>query len=300
MAPLTWHRRLRLTVAVYPAPAPAGTLHLSLTQETYQQLGVPGRAGPRARGPAAAQGAPRYSADLRLLARSFQPGQPRYERVARCLTERWPQPLRLLVACCGAGDGGSQSVAFPASARAARHPLTARTRTLTRLALPPLERAFGGHPGAALDAASDVALLSSLADWVGALALGATGDVHQGDMPARGRAGAALADGADGAPGACWDDCESAWPAQPGGWAQAHKWTGLLTPEQLRSAVGVARGVVASGRAPWAALLVCGFRDSPVAWLPQNQTRLAGDHLLILFVLPHQRWLLLDMAGTDR
>ncbi len=301
-----------------------GTLHLSLTRETYQQLGVPGAPAPVARGaPLAgtaalrragrsergaaerADGPPRYGAALHLTRDSFQPGRRHYERVTQCFRER-AAPLRMLLA--RTLRGCSAELAFPPAAQAQRHAMRPATRRIARLTLPPLAAAFGGDAASAAAAASDAPLLSALHEWLGAVAAGAAG-AAQADAVAW-RHDDARGGGEGGEGGRYeWPLREGRWAGEPGGWAEAHRWQGLLTPAHVAHAAAAARAAVAARRAPWAAVSVWGFRDAPVAWLPPHppggaappppQPRVAGANDFALLLLPQDRWLLLTMETSE-
>jgi hypothetical protein len=175
-------------------------------------------------------------------------------------------------------DGTCAPLSLPSSLATSEHQLARSSRHVARCALPPLERAFGGDALSASRAAGDASLLRSIAHWLGCLAVGAVGGG-----------------------GRCEWDCEE-WPSeQASGWGESHRWSGLLAPEQVASAVRCARRDVASGRAPWAALSLWGFPDSPVAWLPppgasppQERGGAAASDVLLL-LLPQERWLLISL-----
>ena len=282
----------------------AGTLHLSLCAESYARLGVPGRKAAATRGGKLASTPPRYAASLRLNGANFAPGRRHYERVTQCMRE-CAAPLRFLVA--RTVDGCSADVAFPPAAAASRHPLRPASRRVTRLTLPPLASAFGGDADAAAAAASDAALLHALHDWLGAVATGAAGEV--GADAALWRHTPADATGADGDDDVADDDAGgwplgAPWAGTRDGWAQTHRWQGLLAPAHVAHAVATARRAVASGAAPWAAVSAWGFRDSPVAWLPppggeEPPPRGAGANDACLLLLPKDRWLLLTIDAPD-
>jgi len=274
----------------------AGTLHLSLSAESYSRLGVAGRACAPARGGRLASTPPRYAAALRLAGPSFAPGRRHYERVTQCLRD-CAAPLRFLLSRTVAGC--SADVAFPPSAQAARHPLRPASRRLTRLTLPPLAAAFGGDAQAAAAAAGDAPLLAALHDWLGAVAAGVAGEAAADAAPWRHTPAAAdvAEEEAQEAAAGGWPLGEP-WAGQRNGWAEAHRWRGLLAPAHVASAVAAARALVAAGGAPWAALTLWGFADSPVAWLGDGgeaAPRGAGANDACLLLLPKDRWLLLTI-----
>jgi len=279
-----------------------GTLHLSLCAESYARLGVAGRRAAPARGGRLRSSPARYGCALRLNGANFAPGRRHYERVTQCLRD-CAAPLRFLVARTVAGC--SADVAFPPAAAAQHHPLRPASRRVTRLTLPPLTEAFGGDADAAAAAAGDTALLSALHDWLGAVAAGAAGQRATDAAPWR-HTPADVADDADEAaddPGG-WS-LGAPWAGARNGWAEAHRWQGLLAPAHVAHAVAVARRAVASGAAPWAAVTAWGFRDAPVAWLPppggdaELLPRGPGANDACLLLLPKDRWLLLTIDTQD-
>ena len=281
---------------------------MALCAESYARLGVPGRKAAAARGGRLRSAPPRYAASLRLNGANFAPGRRHYERVTQCLRE-CAAPLRFLVARTVAGC--SADVAFPPVAAASRHPLRPASRRVTRLTLPPLAEAFGGDADAAAAAASDGTLLHALHEWLGAVAAGAAGELAADaalwrHAPADTMGAAGGDDGEDDMA----DDDAGGWPlgapwaGARNGWAQAHRWQGLLAPAHVAHAVATARRAVASGAAPWAAVSAWGFRDSPVAWLPppggeEPPPRGAGANDACLLLLPKDRWLLLTIDAQD-
>jgi hypothetical protein len=319
--------RLSLTPALLARP-PKGTLHLSLTRDTYESLGVPGARAPVRRGGRLGAACARYGALLRLPGARFAPGTRQYERVTACARDAAaPNPFRLLLARTLAGC--SARVAFPPSADAVTHAMRPVTRRITRLTLPPLGAAFGGDAASAAASAADASLLSALHTWLGAVACGVAGTVATAAVPWRHEPTGAAAGGEDAAAdddhavasssaGYEWP-LQAPWAGERDGWAEAHRWRGLLTPAHVSGAVATAAAAVASGAAPWAAVSVWGFADSPVAWLPAAKEavvaadgvareqpalpplapRAPGDNDYILLLLPHARWLLLTMDTSD-
>ena len=279
---------------------------MSLCAESYARLGVPGRKAAAAGGGRLRAAPPRYAAALRLRGANFAPGRRYYERVTQCMRE-CAAPLRFLLA--RTVDGCSADVAFPPSAAPARHSLRAASRRITRLTLPPLAEAFGGDADAAAAAASDTELLAALHEWLGAVAAGAAGELAADAAPWR-HAPAADAEGDEGDGGAGEDaggwPLGAPWAGARNGWAQAHRWQGLLAPAHVAHAVATARRAVATGAAPWAAVSAWGFRDSPVAWLPAPggegegpPPRGAGANDCCLLLLPKDRWLLITIDTQD-
>jgi ribonuclease P/MRP protein subunit RPP40 len=297
---------------------------------------VPGARAPARRGGRLGAACARYGALLRLTGARFAPGTRQYERVTACARDAAaPHPFRLLLA--RTLGGCSARVAFPPSAAAVTHAMRPDTRRITRLTLPPLGAAFGGDAESAAAAAADATLLSALHAWLGAVACGAAGTVATAAVPWRHEpTSAAGGDGADTEEDAAADAAAAAsssssagyeWPLQApwagerGGWAEAHRWRGLLTPALVAGAVRTAASAIASGAAPWAAVSVWGFADSPVAWLPPPEAaasaaaaggvaqeqgalpplspRAPGDNDYVLLLLPHARWLLLTMDTSE-
>lgn len=277
----------------------------------------------------------------------------RCARVDACFAESAQEPLRFLLAKSAplpGGGGGSAEIAFPPSAGAARHLLRPASRALASLRLPPLNDLFPAHDASAAEAAArDARLLRALHEWVGAVAAGLVGspplpadggggDVDADDAPYQwgdsdgdsdgggGDSGGGDCGGGGGGDGSARRRAGAVPPCN--GRAHATRWTGLVTPEQVASACGSARSAVDSCAAPWAALTVWGFADSPVAWTPPPprtvnvggggeagegaraagrrgggggscrapRPRRAGEEHFVLFALPKGRWLLLEAA----
>jgi len=263
------------------ALTPDGDLHLSLTGESFARLGAAGRrAGGSPGACARRQPPPRFACRVPL-----RPGSAAHERLVRCAAAA-PAPLPCLLARCDA-DGCSAPLALPG---ARRLPLELRSRLLAAQ-LPPLERAFGGDAARASAAAGDSALLASLAEWLGGLALGAVGRET-------GVGGAAAAGGWE------WGACGAAeaWPAGPDAWLQHHRWRGLLAPAHAAAAVATARRAVARLGAPWAAVCLAGFRDAAVAWLPLASgappppRAASGANDLMVLILPKERYLVMTLC----
>lgn len=61
------------------------------------------------------------------------------------------------------------------------------------------------------------------------------------------------------------------------GWAELHRWEGLLCPEQVWSAVRFAAGRVRGGHVPWAAVSAWGWRRAAVAWHDRRAVPTAGE-----------------------
>ena len=275
-------------------------LHLSLRDVAYQRLGIQGTACAAPRSGSKLEG--RHSCRLALTSPRFRPGIAAYDRIQECVRDHACGATQMLVAATDK-DGCSAAIDFPPSACAERKAMHPRTWTVTNASLPPLDAVLGGDDVAAAAAASRPALVHFVTTWLGGVVTGAIGDVTPGaglGRPTAGGGAPASTTGSSLHPTFDWDAHASGTglpKAHSAAWLQRHRWDGLLTPSHVSHAVRTVREAVASRGAPWAAVVVTGFRDSPVAW--GSKPRRAGDDLYMVVVLPKDRWWLLDMAAES-
>jgi hypothetical protein len=270
-------------------------LHLSLRDVAYQRLGIQGTACAAPRSGSKLEG--RYTCRVALTSPRFRPGIASYDRIQQCVRDHAGGATHMLVAATDR-DGCSAAMDFPPSAGAERKAMQPRTWTVTNVSLPPLDAVFGGDDVAVAAAASSPALVRFVTTWLGAVVTGAIGEVTPGAGVGRPQAGAAASTGRQLHATFDWD-AHATGAGQPrahsAAWLQRHRWDGLLTPSHVSHAVRTLREAVATRGAPWAAVVVTGFRDSPVAW--GSQPRRAGDDVYMVVALPKDRWWLLDMAA---
>ena len=266
-------------------------------------LGVTGHASDSPHGCCARRRPPpRFTCSLPLLSKNLRPGAQRRERVAQCFASLSAAPLRYLLSAVDP-EGCSLEPLLPesVSAAAVRHPMQPSSRHISA-ALPPLERAFGGDAASASQAAGDEPLLGTLCEWLGGLALGVVGQAQPDGGMSWGAQPGTRAEGEWG-PGWGWEEVSAAacpgWPSdQPSGWLQAHRWRGLIAPDQVLSAVRSAQRAVASLGAPWAALSVSGFPDAAGSSLTTPAAREGGGaDAYVLLILPKERYLWLETRG---
>ena len=277
-----------------------GVLHLSLRDVAYQRLGIQGTACAPPRSGSKLEG--RYSCRVALTSPRFRPGTPAYDRIQQCLRDHAAGATHMLVAATDA-DGCSAAIDFPPSACAQRTAMQPQTWTVTNVCLPPLDAVLGGDDVAAAAAAASPALVRFVTAWLGGIVTGAVGHVTPGAGIGRSQAGGGEAASGGEPPHVMFDwDASAAgknWPqAHSAAWLQRHRWDGLLTPGHVSHAVRTVREAVASRGAPWAAVVVTGFRDSPVAW-DSGKPRRVGDDIYMVVVLPKDRWWLLNMAAES-
>ena len=274
---------------------------MSLRASTHEQLGIQGTAcaAPRSGYDNATER--RYGCVVKLTSKRFRPGVPCYDRIQQCVRDFAPCAVKMLVSVTDA-QGCSCDIALPPSAGCQRLVMQPQTWTVTQMSLPPLDAVLGGEGDAATAAAASPSVVHFVADWLGAVINGVIGHATRGaglgrPQPRGGGSAVQLPRAFD------WDAVvgHAEGPkAHSAAWLQRHRWAGLLTPSHVCRAVACARDAVQLRGAPWAAVVVTGFTNSPVAWQHgsgSERPRRAGDDVYMVIVLPKERWWLLDMSA---
>eukprot|EP00850_Spirogloea_muscicola_P009083 SM000050S17008 [mRNA] locus=s50:364731:368756:- [translate_table: standard] len=255
------------------AITPDGKVHLAVTRDTYQQLGL-------------------TDICIDTAASSFVPGRKLYNRVHECLKER-TGPLSFL--CTFFSDGGSTAVEFSEAANAVRAEVTCSRELLQQVPLPPVGAGNLAVPAAAEDrdgaAAEDAVgprgwdrgacpldaeFLSALFEWLGAAACRILGQEPLGyewSAPWRGEA--------------------------TEGDAEVVRWDGPIASGQVMKVICHARLLVKQGSVPWAAITVWGFADSPVSWMGAEHGYMCGgenDYSIVIF--PEDRYIIFRIFLT--
>eukprot|EP00850_Spirogloea_muscicola_P015090 SM000113S24046 [mRNA] locus=s113:164681:168907:+ [translate_table: standard] len=250
------------------AITPDGKVHLAVTKDTYQQLGLTGKSS------------------------ELDPGQSSLQ-VQECLKER-TGPLSFL--CTFFSGEGSAAVEFSEAASAIRAEVTCSQELLQQVLLPPagagnsaVSAAAGDRDGAAAEEAFisrgwdqgacplDAEFLSALFEWLGAAACRILGQEPLGyewSAPWRGEA--------------------------KEGDAEVVRWDGLIASGQVMKVIYHARSLVKQGLVPWAAITVWGFADSPVSWMGAEHGYMCGgenDYSVVVF--PEDRYIIFRLWGLQ-
>eukprot|EP00850_Spirogloea_muscicola_P011669 SM000073S21445 [mRNA] locus=s73:351468:355557:+ [translate_table: standard] len=270
------------------AITPDGKVHLAVTKDTYQQLGLTGKNSELDPGQ-------RYS----ILC-----GPP---DVYECLKER-TGPLSFL--CTFFSDGGSAAMEFPEAASADQAEVICSRELLQQVPLPPVgagnsavPAAAGDRDGAGVAAAEeasvprgwgqgacplDAEFLSALFEWLGAAACRILGGQF-----ASGHLGSYCCARQEPL-GYEWS---APWRGEATeGDAEVVRWDGFIASGQVMKVIHHARFLVKQGSVPWAAITVWGFADSPVSWMGAEHGYMCGgenDYSVVVF--PEDRYIVFSL-----
>ncbi|TNY23466.1 Proteophosphoglycan ppg4 [Rhodotorula diobovata] len=263
-----------------------GRLVLSVSKDTYELLGLPGRAS------AYGTFRQRFIIELSLRDASFRAGKPGFERTKRAL-RNWPRQTDLLDELRGHGapkgegktfdlvmaftdaDGNSKPLTLPSPLRAHRLPATLHTSTLRSVLIPrpsslpapqpapaKKQRTSSGAFRAPPREADDPAVFwEAYREWAGLVRLGATDKL---------RAAAGGEEEGDDAWGVEGDKCDE-------GEVAVLSWSGLLHPKALSRALqSVLSNLSLSPPLPFLDLSLTPFAHAPLSHLSAASPPVVG------------------------
>ncbi|XP_065184981.1 ribonuclease P protein subunit p40-like [Sycon ciliatum] len=283
---------------------PNGDLILSLTKDTYLELGLEGKSS-------TVQPGARHIVEVNLTAAHCHPDKKYYKRVLWCLTDRLQLVFPFVLAYSNPGDVNAERLSQDLGVPCQPCDVKRTQRSWYHLATPRLNQdvlayaatqthgqatdstevaATAGDPpssGATPDrAVADQTVDASVTeddvihaavefhDWLGAMLCGIKLDERACSSAASSMG--ALANSVH------TNECASV------------RWTGCLSSESVSSTLGALRQLVSDGNLPWASLCVWGFHDSPVSWRRvEHGYRQSADNQYTVLLLPRgQYWVL--------
>ncbi|XP_069694723.1 ribonuclease P protein subunit p40-like isoform X1 [Periplaneta americana] len=242
------------------ALTPSGELVLSLNKQTYQELGLEGRASIFSR-----VKQDRYVVILDLKKQHFTPGKKNYDRVCECLTNNARLNMNLLVTWKPPEERiCPSSVAAYFSSRGYR----------VRQCEPKFVKqiAYNVRVPVYNDSNNDEDALE-LMEWLGAFSIGA--DLKEGDT------------------GDFLNSYQYPLENVDVGAVVQMQWRGYFTASQIHALFDELRRYVSQRSSiPWVSLYVQGFADSPINWgLKEHQFYTNGDNSYVIFLKPNNRYL---------
>ncbi|XP_062502073.1 ribonuclease P protein subunit p40-like [Corticium candelabrum] len=252
-------------VAVFPQ----GLLVLSVTKDTYEQLGIVGRSSEFQQGA-------KFIVEIDLLADSFQPGRKQYERVQWCLTDRLSLTMPFLMAFIPRGSSATSSI--PVLQDMPHKELTNKEtlNTLTNIQIPSLSYM---SPQISLDHSSnEYCSAIDLFEWLGAISCNIDCDSGQPDgfvsayscpMPNR------------VVPLSC-----------------NIGWRGVITPQRILQLINIL-SKCEDALISWCVISVWGFADCPFSWGQQEHGYyMAGENHYTCVLFPQSNQWFFTALGT--
>jgi ribonuclease P/MRP protein subunit RPP40 len=240
------------------AVLPSGILHLALDRSTYHLLGLQGK-------PSVTDPKQRFVVTVDLADDTLTAKSKRYERLHWCFTDRLG--LRLRFQFVWVPPGGTGGAACP--------PLAA-IDTATEHRLDSTGRVYRAVPVPTLDAAvSTAALLDDeafeLSEWLGAVS---------GHLDV------------DGSAEGYHSTFTCPEPSSVAPSLLTHRWRGMVSSARVAALLAAAETAVTAGAAPWVAITVWGFQDTPVSWGTREHGHMEGGENHYTYVVgPAGRYL---------
>eukprot|EP01087_Luapelamoeba_hula_P025263 TRINITY_DN9944_c0_g1_i1.p1 TRINITY_DN9944_c0_g1~~TRINITY_DN9944_c0_g1_i1.p1 ORF type:complete len:303 (-),score=42.30 TRINITY_DN9944_c0_g1_i1:67-975(-) len=299
---------------------------MSLDKETYEQLGL---VGEKSSTPSTAT---RFFVKVDLTAPWFRPGKKNYERVQWCLSER-TAPVQMLVSWYV--DGEYKEIQFPEGVTWKRLALQEVRQTYQHIQLPvfdalasctPITTTTPPTPTTVTTATTvmksqktptlrdekrikkeqteDMKLrLFEAFDWLGMLFLGAKEIISPTSTLQDPLVSSLSYETLSFFPTSLPDHNLSIHAQKDRGRGYLFRWEGLVAAQLiLDHLVTKARALVRDGWAPWVAVRVLGFEDTPLSWglAHQHGYRHSGENDYVLVVLPHDAYVLyLSVSSYD-
>ncbi|XP_056453767.1 ribonuclease P protein subunit p40-like [Gadus chalcogrammus] len=233
---------------------PNGKLVLSVDKDTYETLGLEGKPSQYQRRPAG-----RYVVSVDLKDRTMSPGGKGHQRVLKALTEHNPLSCDLLLSQHLPGDESPALQSLLSNHKLSEHRPRVSTHVMTSLPCPTLVTSDLQGEQQSCDP-------QSFLEWLGAVDAGVTFEDESGGY---------------------LSTYECPQPQTVVDSAVRCSVTGLLLPEDIYHLLDVLRRSVLEPKlAPWLALTVHGFQDSPVSWGTAEHGFLSGGenfYTLVLF-----------------
>lgn len=233
---------------------PTGQLVLSLDTDSYQVLGLEGKPSQYQRKPAG-----RYVVSIDLKDRTMSPGGRGHQRVLKAVTEHLPLSCDLLLSQHLPGGESPALESLLSNHKLSEHRPRVSSHVMRSLPCPALVTSDLQGERQSCDP-------QSFLEWLGAVEAGVTWE-----------------DQTDG----YLSTYQCPQPQMLVDTAVRCSVTGLLLPEDIFHLLGVLRcSVLEPKLAPWLALTVHGFQDSPVSWGTSEHGFLSGGenfYTLVLF-----------------
>ncbi|KAJ3042839.1 Ribonuclease P protein subunit p40 [Rhizophlyctis rosea] len=253
---------------------PSGTLLLNVTKPTYEKLGLVGK--PSQLSPKGE----RYQISVDISAPSFKPTNKLYERVKWCFEHTLPNTYDFYMSSIDSSTGALRDIPFPpdANAKTISNPFTSHTEE--NVLIPPMSNLPLSF-SSGIDGAEDQETVLERLEWIGMVACGAD----------RIRA----TDKVDP-----FISVYSTPEASTPGDVFIGTWTGFIPAKQILDLITGLRDLIKQDSLPWAALLVSGFRDSPISWRQSEHGYASnGENDYVLLVLPDGRCVVFQALGSE-
>lgn len=257
---------------------PTGILHLSLTKDTYECLGLQGKLSPF-------NDSLRFDVKINLLAPYFKPNKKYYERVKRSF-QRLAMKFKFLVSSIC--SQGTKSSACGLGTYLQSHNIVyqeffcqVQFEDFSNIDIPCVS--YNNHfseDEPRLDSECSDGL--SFHEWLGSVTCGIDCSVA--------------------APGNFVNTLCCPTPCQKTNLAFC-KWTGFLTSESIQDVVKKARKLLTEHpEIPWLSVLVWGFSDCPVSWRDRRHGYyISGDnhYTIVMFPCDGETWMYRTLGDND-
>ncbi|XP_072051679.1 ribonuclease P protein subunit p40-like [Amphiura filiformis] len=294
---------------------PTGELILSVTKDTYEELGLEGKPSKydQRRKPT------RYIVEVPLLNKSYQKGKSGYERVQWCLKDRLNLTFDILVAWKPAEGHHIELDTYWSNYTCNKIVVNKQTvlQTTSALSVPSINSCYlasktrkghdqnengrsqiqdNGQPvrercqdntnGASNDSdgGKEWCEAEEMFEWLGAISCGVS---------------------CTGKPDAFISTFSCPEPSLQVSGAVCHRWTGFITPGRIKEMLSRLRHYVTSTNSvDWAAITVHGFADSPLSWHKHEHgySTCGGENLYTFVVFPEdggKYWYIMATGGND-
>lgn len=230
---------------------PNGKLILSVVKDTYEVLGLEGKPSQYQRKPAG-----RYVVSVDLKDQTMAPGGKGHQRVLRALTEHAPLRCDLLLSQHLPGGESPALQSLLSNHKLSEHKPLVSSSVMTSLACPTLVTS---------DLQQQSCDPQSFLEWLGAVDAGVPCERDESGY---------------------LSTYECPQPQTVVAGAVRCSVTGLILPEDIHQLLAVLRrSVIEAKLAPWLALTVHGFQDSPVSWGTAEHGFLSGGENFYTVVL---------------
>lgn len=253
------------------AVLPQGLLVLSVTKDTYEQLGLVGKASEFHRGS-------RFIIEINLLAESFQPGRKLYDRVHWCLTDRLALTMTFLLAFVPHDSNTVTSIPFLHDIPHREITNTETVDTLMNIHIPAI---FHSLPQISTDQIdSDTCSATDLFEWLGAISCQIDCD--------------------SGQPDGFVSSYSCPTPNKIVSMTCSIRWEGLVTSQRIQQVIATLSQ--SDLLTPWCAISVYGHSDSPLSWDKQEHGFYKeGDNHYTCVIFPgHRYWLFTALGMYDK